>query len=368
MTTVSCKRDREIKVYAVAKPPPAAPHASAADPHAGLPPGTPMPGGVTGDPHAGLSPEQMAAAGSNNAPPFADSAPPHWRKQPLSPMRLASYLVAGEGAAKTDISFSILHRAPGGVLANVNRWRDQLGQPPVDEDALKAGSQPVRTSFGEGIAVEIEGSASNGEGAANERIIGVIAEKDNEAWFFKMRGNPALTAAEKDNFLKWVGTVKPADPAPPSAAPSPVPPPAAADGRVTWQLPQGWSQAAAAGAMRYATIGMSAADGATGELVVSHFPGDVGGDLENVNRWRQQAGVDPVDEAGLAALVTQLTAGPETLSLIDITGPKVRLTAGWTRHGPDTWFFKLTGPDSLVAAEKARFTAFLESVRFTPPE
>jgi hypothetical protein len=75
-----------------------------------------------------------------------------------------------------------------------------------------------------------------------------------------------------------------------------------------------------------------------------------------------------VDEAGLAPLITQLTAGPKTISLIDVTGPKTRLTAGWTRHGKDTWFFKLTGPDSLVAAEKSRFTAFLESVRFTQPE
>jgi hypothetical protein len=76
----------------------------------------------------------------------------------------------------------------------------------------------------------------------------------------------------------------------------------------------------------------------------------------------------PVDAAGRAALVSKLTAGPKTISLIDITGPQNRLVAGWTRHGGDTWFFKFTGPDALVGVEKAKFTAFLESVRFNKPE
>jgi len=44
------------------------------------------------------------------------------------------------------------------------------------------------------------------------------------------------------------------------------------------------------------------------------------------------------------------------------------LVAAWTRHGADTWFFKFSGSAALVAAEKAKFTAFIESVRFTKPE
>jgi len=75
-----------------------------------------------------------------------------------------------------------------------------------------------------------------------------------------------------------------------------------------------------------------------------------------------------VDAAGLTAIVSKLTVGSKTISLIDITGPQNRLVAGWTRHGSDTWFFKLTGPDALVGAEKAKFTVFLESVRFNKPE
>ena len=387
LSAAACKQDREIKAYyrvskETAQTPEVQPP-TGADPHAAMPGGA-MPGGATADPHAGLAPDPVAA-GANSAPRFTDNPPTRWKKQALSSMRLASYLIGGEGDAVADVSFSSLRRASGGLLANANRWREQLGQPAIDDAALKQSSQTINTFFGEGLVVDIEGSVSGSDAAKDGRIVGVIAQTDNEAWFFKMRGNAALVAAAKDDFLKWVASVKPAEPGaappappvpavtppavtPPAVAPPAVTPPTAADVSVTWQLPDGWKQAPAADSMRYATITIGGAEGATAELAVTHFPGDVGGDLENVNRWRQQASLEKVDAAGMVPLVTKVTAGPQTISLIDITGPKMRLAAGWTRHGPDTWFFKLTGPDALVGAEKARFTAFLESIRFNQPE
>ena len=387
MSVAACKQDREIKVYHVAKevaPSAAEQPAAAVESHAGMPgmPGATMPAmpgaAPGGDPHAGLSAEQLAAASpaAPSSPQCSDTAPAHWKKQALSPMRLASYLVGGDGGATADISFSILRQAPGGTLANVNRWRDQLGLPPVDEAALKQ-AQPIKTSFGEGILVDLEGLPAGADAAKDGRLIGAIADNAGSTWFFKMRGNSALTAAEKANFIQWLPTMKlaaaEAAPAAAPAAPAAMTPAAApaapaADGSVTWQIPAGWTPAPAASAMRYATLSVVAADGTKGELIVSRFPGDVGGDLMNVNRWRQQVGLLAVDAAGLVPLITKLTAGTKTLSLIDVTGPQTRLVAGWTRHGADTWFFKLTGPDALVGAQKANFTAFLESVRFTKPE
>ena len=387
VSAIACKRDREIKVYSAAKETAAAsqpaPQANPGeDPHAGMPggtaPGAAMPGGTIGDPHAGLTAEQLAAVGAGMPPSaqFTDTAPAHWKKQALSPMRLASYLIQGDGGATADVSFSTLRRAPGGLLANINRWRGQLDQKPIDEAALKQGSQVVKTAFGDAVVVDIEGLAPNGDSNKDGRLIGAIAELGDGAWFFKMRGNAALTESEKANFIQWIQTVKSADPgtapaAPAGAAPAPAPAPAAAaaagDGSLTWTVPDGWVLGPVAPG-RYATFMVAGAEGAKAELAISHFPGDVGGDLANVNRWRDQIGMEPIDAAALAPLVSKLTAGAKTLSVVDLTGPKTRLTTGWTRHGADTWFFKLSGPDGLVGAEKAKFTAFLESVRFTKPE
>ena len=380
LSAAACKQSREPRTYSVAKEaaPGTAPQAPAtADPHAqvpGMAPAATAPGGPGGDPHAGLSADQLATVRAGNSPQITDTPPPGWKKMPLSSMRQASYIIEGEGGATVDVSLVILRGAAGGTLINVNRWRDQLGQPAIDEATLKQTCQNLTTPVGAAVAVAIEGLAPGGNAAKDGRMFGVIANKDKDAWFYKMRGNAALAASEKDNFMRWVLSVKPATAeAPVATVPAPVvpvvPPPAVTEeGGLSWQLPAGWTVAPAASTMRYATISVVAADGSKGELIVSHFPGDVGGDLENVNRWCQQVGHAPVDQVGLAALISKLNAGPKSLALIDVTGPQSRLVAGWTRHGADTWFFKLTGPDALVGAEKAKFTGFLESVRFTKPE
>jgi len=381
VSTTACKREHEeIKTYRVAKEAATLPTPTA-DPGAGMPGG--MPNAAPGaDPHAGLTPEQVAA-GAAKAPPesFTDTAPSYWKKQAPTAFLLVGYVIQGDGGSTAAVSFSTLHRAPGGLLANINRWRGQLGKEPLEEAALKQNSQTVKTVFGDAMVVEIEGLAPDGDATKDGRLIGAIAEQGDNAWFFKLRGNAALASAEKANFIQWIQSVKPATP---ETTTTPVTPPVpspnkstdphavlaapANDGSLTWQVPVGWVLAPAASSMRYATLSVTGADGAKGEIAVSHFPGDVGGDLSNVNRWRQQVSLPPVDEKDLAPLVSTITAGSQKISVIDVTGPEIRLAAGWARHGEDTWFFKFTGPAALVGAEKAKFTAFLESVRFTKPE
>ncbi|MCU0776592.1 MAG: hypothetical protein MUF86_02880 [Akkermansiaceae bacterium] len=379
LSVVSCKQDNEIKVYRVAKEAPAA----AADPHAGMPgmmPGGVIPGAADGaDPHAGLSAEQLAAAGAAmpQSQQFTDKPPAHWKKLSPSAMLLGKYLIEGPDGATVDVTFSTLRSAPGGLLANINRWRDQLGQGPLDEASLKQNTRTVPSGFGEAVFVEIEGLVDKADAKKDGRLIGAIAESGASAWFFKLRGNEALAAAERENFINWIGSVKPAEsskvPMHGSAPGEGITPPEeaavvpAGDGSVTWDLPDGWIVVNGSSA-RYATIAITGADGSKGELAVTRFPGDVGGDLANVNRWRGQIGLKPIDGAALAANVTQVTAGPKSIKLIDATGPQNRCAAGWVAHGGETWFFKFTGPDALVGAEKEKFTALLESVRFNKPE
>lgn len=377
-----CKQDKEIKVYRVAKE--SHPGAAGADPHAGMP--GMMPGGVMGgsadgaDPHAGLTPEQLAAAGGSMpaGPSFTDSPPAHWKKMAPSAFLLAKYRIEGEGGTSVDVTFSTLRSAPGGLLANINRWLGQMGQEPfADDAAMKAGTRTVVSGFGDAVFVEVEGLAQGADPKSDGRLIGAIAESGPSAWFFKLRGNAELAAAEKENFIAWVESVKPAEasdvpmhgtaPAEQIAAPQDAPATPPGDGQVTWKLPEGWKVSNGSSA-RYATLSVTGADGATGEVAVTHFPGDVGGDLANVNRWRGQIGLQPIDEAALAASVTQVTAGPKTIKVMDATGPQNRCAAGWMAHGGETWFFKFTGPEGLVGAEKPKFTAFLESIRFNSPE
>jgi hypothetical protein len=106
------------------------------------------------------------------------------------------------------------------------------------------------------------------------------------------------------------------------------------------------------------------------EVTISSFPGDVGGLLANVNRWRvQQLGLPPVTEAELDSLVTSLDVPDGEAMLVDMTGTDTttsrpaRIVTAVHPHGGQTWFYKLMGDPGLVAAQLDAFTRFVQSVR-----
>ena len=123
--------------------------------------------------------------------------------------------------------------------------------------------------------------------------------------------------------------------------------------------------------MRRATYAIPGANGSRGELAVTAFPGNVGGNLANVNRWRGQIELDMVDEAELKNLIKplDLPAGKATLvEMMDGTDAKSRGKAAligvvFAHHG-QTWFFKMLGDTRIVEREKAAFLKFVQSVKF----
>ncbi|HEY6006141.1 MAG TPA: hypothetical protein VIV57_24890 [Anaeromyxobacter sp.] len=117
--------------------------------------------------------------------------------------------------------------------------------------------------------------------------------------------------------------------------------------------------------MRFATLKPPVLGKIDGSVVV--LPGPAGGELANVNRWRNQIGLPPIDEAGLATArkVIQTKAGP--LKIYDFTnGGKdgSRVVAGLTESGGNTWFVKLSGDAGSVGAARDDFMKLLRSLRF----
>jgi hypothetical protein len=158
---------------------------------------------------------------------------------------------------------------------------------------------------------------------------------------------------------------RPADAAP-EAGQQAAPPPAAQPKQrgLRWTLPSGWTEAAG-GAMRFATLKPPVVGKIDASVVV--LPGPAGGELANVNRWRGQIGLGPMDDAELArARKTMKTrAGP--LKVFDFTSeaaPRSRLVAGLTESGGNTWFVKMTGDADAVGAARDDFMKLLGSLRF----
>ncbi len=142
------------------------------------------------------------------------------------------------------------------------------------------------------------------------------------------------------------------------------PPARPASGGLRWTLPAGWTEEAG-GQMRYASFKPPVTGKIDGSVVV--LPGPAGGELANVNRWRNQIGLAPIDDAALAAArkVLRTKAGP--LNVYDFTnGGKggTRVVAGLTQAGGSTWFVKLTGDAGAVGAAHQDFMKLLGSLRF----
>src|SRR6266704_3258441 len=342
---VSCEKNSEIKVYRVSKAPL---EQSAPQQQDAMPTNTAAP----------RMPSGLAAPADT-----AVATPPNWEAQPLSQMRQASFLVKGDNGAVADISFVSLGSAAGNVLENVNRWLGQLGQPSITEQKLGEMAQRLHTSLGDVSIVDLAGLPDNTDAARDGRIVAGMVTTANATLFFKMRGNADLTEAQKSDFMKWVAAVCNAQTqtGPPQRAAAPPQAPNAP--QIKWKKPETWTEVPPS-SMRYASFSASSEDGGKIDISIVTFAGDGGSDADNINRWREQMGLAPVDANAVTSQVAPLKTADTTFSTTDIAGDKTRTIAAWTRRDGRVWFFKATGPNVAIEKEKPNFVKFIESVRF----
>lgn len=138
---------------------------------------------------------------------------------------------------------------------------------------------------------------------------------------------------------------------------------------LTWTAPADW-QLMPEAPMRKATYSIAGEGGAKADLSITAFPNSVGGEFANVNRWRGQVQLPALTEAEVAAAVTRFEHNGLKFAVVDFTGtglsPQRMLGAIVPIEGA-TWFFKLLGPDAVVAKAKPAFDAFLQTVKPASP-
>lgn len=135
-----------------------------------------------------------------------------------------------------------------------------------------------------------------------------------------------------------------------------------ADGAgLAWTAPSHW-QAKAAGAMRKGSYAVPAGD-TPADLSITAFPGDVGGEAANLNRWRGQLQLAPASEAELAAAITRFEQGGLKIAYVDFDNGQQRILGALVPFNGSTWFFKLMGPSAPVAKEKPAFVEFLKTLK-----
>lgn len=84
--------------------------------------------------------------------------------------------------------------------------------------------------------------------------------------------------------------------------------------------------------------------------------------LDNVNRWRGQVKLEPMDEATLTGQVKAVKCGPHEGTMVELAGAVDTILGVVIERPEATWFVKLQGPNAFALRETARFIAFTESI------
>jgi hypothetical protein len=336
----------------------------------------------------------MATPGADVVPVW--DLPQGWQEKPGTGMRYATIVMGTEENAP-EIRVTPLGSMAGEPLPNVNRWLDQLGQPPIQAGELGTVMRTVSVGSYTADLIRLEGPAKDGN--EPQQILAAILPVDERVWFFMTQGARSVLAPRAKAFDGLVQSVRmqPAMPAghppvggemgsmpaghPPvgeemgsmPAAGSPprmsTPPPSTTPlampssggpGGLSWKLPPGWVEMQNTSNMRLATF-QAGSGGNTAEVTITRFPGDVGGELANVNRWHRQLGLPPVQSLSDEKM-QDISLATDKGTYLDLTGPSSRMLVVYVSHGGFTWFLKMTGGADVLGGEKSRFESFVHSV------
>lgn len=186
---VACKRDSEIKVYRVSKAPLEEP---GPDQQMAIPANAPSPS-MPADIGAGV------ATRDSSAPKIKWTKPESWTEVPPSAMRFASFS-AGANDSKVDVSLVTFPGEGGSDADNVNRWRQQIGLPPMTPADVATQVEPLKSDGADFSIVDIAG--------ANARTLAAWTRRDGHVWFLKASGPSSAVEKEKPNFIKFVQSVR----------------------------------------------------------------------------------------------------------------------------------------------------------------
>ena len=173
-----------------------APHPAAAP--ANLPPGHP-PVSSTGDDMHGASQIAGAVIPTAEGRDLLWTVPAGWEPKPGASMRKGSYRVKA-AKAEADLAITAFPGATGGLDANLNRWRGQVGLAPLPPAEVTAAVEKFEANGLLFIVVDYQGPAI--------QLLGAIVAYNENSWFFKLTGPTATVSAAKADYRQFLHSIK----------------------------------------------------------------------------------------------------------------------------------------------------------------
>ena len=248
------------------------------------------------------------------------------------------------------------------ALANVNRWRGQMQLEPIAADDLAKETRNLDLAKGKAIVVDLTGKLKTD--GMQPPFAGMAGKAGLPA------GHPTTSAPAKRETNQAVDS-KPIERPSENAAPkkTETAKPAAADFKLpfAYTAPKGWQPAALP---TFAEAAYSVGDGADRvDISVTPMMGQGGDVLMNVNRWRQQLGLQGISADELNTNAAPYKIGGKAGNLVRLYGreganPRPAMSAALVEADGTTWIFKMKGSASAVDAQQDNLQKLIDSIMF----
>src|SRR5260221_4537064 len=106
------------------------------------------------------------------------SVPAQWKELPAGQMQVAKFAIPERGSAQAQVFVSVFPSDTGGTLANVNRWRRQLGLGEVAEQDLASLVKPLDPAHPDAMLVELTNN--------DQRLLCAIVPRGGSYWVCKL--------------------------------------------------------------------------------------------------------------------------------------------------------------------------------------
>lgn len=131
-------------------------------------------------------------------------------------------------------------------------------------------------------------------------------------------------------------------------------------GEIGYTKPAAWQEVAPSG-IRKANFKVADESGSA-EITVLTFPGDVGGRLANINRWRGQIGLADAALDDLPAYTVGIDIANHRALYVRLEGEVQSILGALLPFHGNTWFFKMLGDTNTVLANETAMQNFLSSI------
>lgn len=287
-------------------------------------------------------------------------APADWKPEKAGQFLTASYSLPSGGR----VTVSKLAGDGGGLAANINRWRGQVGLKPLAEKDV--AGQALKIADSDAVMQLFNLTSENSAADADGIFAGVLPLK-TETWYFKFTGPVGVLRKTETVFAEFLRSVRIAGtqkPTPPFA------PESNNEKKINVTPPDGWTPSEGS-SMRAASFRVDGPDNTSADVSVVPIPGESGSILDNVNRWRSQLKLAPLASADDPALgkkedtpVGEIFVSHIISSEPILNGKHAAIGSAIIKRPGMTWFYKITGDASLVQANLEKFGTFVRSTRF----